>query len=385
LQGISCAAKGYCAAIGTYSDASGNDHGWLERLSGSTWTGSTAPTIGLRPAAGKSSSFSLANVSCPSRGWCVAAGTYQEPSDISYPLVETLSGGTWTAATVSTEGLYPAAVGAMTVFDLTCAAQGSCVAVGQYEGSSRSFWGLIETLSRGTWTATTAPMTGLRPPTANGPPNGGAGLNAVSCPTRISCVAIGSYGDTSGMTQGLIERLSGGRWEAATAPTIGLRPAVGKNPSVYLSSVSCPAPGFCVAAGSYLVGASRRTQRGLAVEGLFEVFSNGTWRASTAPLNGLRSATATTYTTPSVNFTGLSCPAVGSCGAVETVEPPSYASQSLLDTLSGRTWTATTAATIGLSASEVGLEGVSCPKTGSCVAVGYVSSSAVYPLVETEQ
>jgi hypothetical protein len=128
---------------------------------------------------------------------------------------------------------------------LSCPAPGSCVAVGsyvsftshivpgQYTPSDGKFEGLIETLKGGTWTASTAPTSGLRLAAGNpwvdfggqACPLGGrytCAWGALSCPAVGWCVAVGSYNDASHQTEGLIETLSGGIWRGSEAPIDGL-------------------------------------------------------------------------------------------------------------------------------------------------------------------
>jgi len=99
-----------------------------------------------------------------------------------------------------------------------------------------------------TWASTTASTTGLSPSARTNPQVSIIGL---SCTAAGSCVAIGDYTDSTGNQQGLIETLSSGTWTAITAPTTGLSPAAGTDPEAYLASVSCSGTGSCVATGDY--------------------------------------------------------------------------------------------------------------------------------------
>ncbi|MDQ6840009.1 MAG: hypothetical protein M3137_17195 [Actinomycetota bacterium] len=133
------------------------------------------------------------------------------------------------------------------------------------------------TISGGTVTATTAPTTGLNPAAG---PDPSVRLGPMSCPATGSCVAAGSYTDVANHRQGLIETFSGGTATPTTVPTTGLNPPAGTDPGVVLTSLSCPAAGSCVAVGNY-TGASGNNQ------GLIETFSGGTATATTAPTTGL--------------------------------------------------------------------------------------------------
>jgi hypothetical protein len=77
------------------------------------------------------------------------------------------------------------------------------VVVGSYYDTSGDEHGLIETLGRGSWEAASAPTASLQPATA---PDHGLGLDAVSCPPGITCVAVGTYEDMAGAVHGVVER-----------------------------------------------------------------------------------------------------------------------------------------------------------------------------------
>jgi hypothetical protein len=370
LNNMSCPAAGSCVAVENYTDSSGNQQGLIETLSGGSWSATTAPLTGLSPAAGTNPDVFLNGMSCPVTGSCVAVGYYLDSSSNHEGLIETLSGGSWSATTAPLTGLSPAP-GTNPNVDLlgmSCPATGSCVAVGGYTDSSGNQQGLIETLSSGSWSATTAPVSGLSPAAGTNP---GANLNIVSCPATGSCVAVGYYLDSSSDHEGLIETLSGGSWSATTAPVSGLSPAAQTNPNVDLLGMSCPASGSCVVVGVYLDSLG-------TLQGLIETLSGGSWSATTAPVSGLSPAAGT----PSfVALLGVSCPATGSCVAVGDYTDSSAGGQGLIETLSGGSWSATTAPVSGLSPAthpdpQALFRSVSCPATGSCVAVGgYTDSS----------
>jgi hypothetical protein len=373
LASVSCSGTGSCVATGDYTDSAGNRQGLIETLSSGTWTAITAPTTGLSPAAGTDPEAYLASVSCPGAGACVAVGIYDDSSQYQYGLIETLSSGTWTATTAPTTGLSPAARTTSPGPDvfpeaLSCPTVGSCAAVGYYSDSSGHPQGLLENLSSGTWTPTTAPTTGLSPAAGTDP---GVYIESLSCPTTGSCVATGTYNDSSGHGQGLIETLSSGTWTPTTAPLNDLNPGARNNPQTYLNAVSCPGAGSCVATGYYTDSSNNG-------EGLIETLSSGTWTSTTVPISGLSPAAGTD---PGVYMDALSCPSVGSCVATGYYTDPSGNQQGLFESLSSGTWTSTTVPMSGLSPTAgtdpgVYLDAMSCPATGSCVAVGNYTDSS---------
>ena len=205
-----------------------------------TWNPVEAPIPPNAGSTNASGSFDPFNaVACPVAGSCVAVG-----SDGDQALIDTLSGGTWsfTPAPLPADG-----GGDAYLHSLSCPALGSCMAVGTYIGQG-GFQGLIETLSDGIWTPTTMPA----PANSVFPSEPNATGGEVSCPAVGSCVAIWGYEDTTGNLGNVIETLSDGTWTPLEAPL----PA-NENPEYRqsdLTDLTCPAPGSCVAVGTYNIG-----------------------------------------------------------------------------------------------------------------------------------
>ena len=105
---------------------------------------------------------------------------------------------------------------------ISCPDIENCIAVGFYDDVTHGQKELIETLSGGQWTASTAPV----PTTAGSGTDQNGGLLSIDCPSIGNCTAVGYYETATAGTSGLIDTLSGGQWTAATAklPSSG-RPA----------------------------------------------------------------------------------------------------------------------------------------------------------------
>ncbi len=242
LGDVSCPAVGSCVAVGWYYNTQTETNtGLIETLAGGIWTPSAAPL----PATGAKAVY-LDDVSCAAVGWCVATGTFIDAAGFFQGVIETLADGSWVATTVpGPPGSNPVS---LQLGGVSCPAVGACVAVGSYNfevaGGTVDTQVMIETLAGGSWTANAAPL----PADANA--SGNEGLSSVSCPTIGSCVATGDYtSDASGPpNQGLIEALSGGIWTASEAPLPADASASGP---ASLNAVSCPTIGSCVAVGSY--------------------------------------------------------------------------------------------------------------------------------------
>ena len=354
LGSVSCPAPGSCVAVGHYTSQAPDIVPLVESLSGGTWTATAAPVTGLNPPAGNLG-VHLTKVSCAAAGSCVAIGTYDIGTGFQ-TVIETLSGGSWTASTAPA----PAADNDVELQALSCPSAGSCVAVGSYTDTSNSIHGLIDTLSGGTWTAIAMPVSGLNPPAASN-----VVLRFVSCPAAGSCAAAGFYTDTSGHRQGLLASLADGTWTAVTAPTSGLNPGPWTNPVLLFTSLSCPAVGSCSAVGSY-VDVSQQTDAVIAT------LAGGTWSASTAPLSGLNPP-PNTSATGLARLDAVSCPATGTCVAVGDYQDTGNNRDGFAETLSGGTWSAATFPMTGLvptGLSVSSLTGISCPSAGACTAVG---------------
>jgi hypothetical protein len=348
---VTCPAVGSCVAVGSYVDASGDTEGFIESLSKGTWTSTEAPV----PAnADGNPGVELGDVTCPVVGSCVALGGYDDTDGDAQPLLETLSGGTWTA----TAAPVPAgAQGDVSLDAVSCGAAGTCVAVGDYEGAGDNEQALIETLSGGVWTATNAPL----------PTNSAsgdfffAGLQDVSCPATTACVALGSYLDSSFNQDGLLETLSGGVWTAIAAPL-----PTGAEGFTYLDALSCAGEGACVASGSYEASNGD-------VAGLLETLSTGGWTPAEAPLPGNAPTTASVYLDAVSCAAANTCVAVGEYSDVDGTGPGA----GLIETLSGGIWTPTAAPVpaVPVATTAIGLGAVSCPATSFCVALGRYSGT----------
>lgn len=238
LQRVSCAAAASCTAVGHYYDTSFGFQGVIETLSDGVWTPTEAPV----PAnAASDPSVSFSSVSCASgAGACAAVGSYDVSGGYGGQLIETLSNGAWTVDEAPLPGDAASSPSA-DLWSVSCGGTGSCVAVGGYQDTNSQTYGVIETLSNGTWTA-------VKP----GLPVGAAStafadLYSVWCSAAGSCAAVGGYGASDGQ-EGLVETLSNGAWNAAEAP---LPANAASSPSAGLESVSCGGTGSCAAVGGY--------------------------------------------------------------------------------------------------------------------------------------
>jgi hypothetical protein len=186
------------------------------------------------------------------------------------------------------------------------------------------------------------------------PKHGSAVLTDVSCPTIGFCVAVG-YTLDSGNGSVFVETLRHGTWRRTSAPA----PAHAVQAS--LIGVDCPARDLCVAVGDwYSAGFKGRT--------LIERWDGTQWHLVNSPNRG---------TQPLLN--SVSCATVHRCAAVgvyETTDPTHAWSHVLVEMGGPRSWSL-----VPMQASRSSeLDGVACPDTQRCLAVG---NASLGPFIES--
>jgi hypothetical protein len=252
LKAVACPAPGSCEALGTYIDGEGSQQGLIDTLANGTWT----PSQALLPTdAATDPDAQLNAVACSSPTACVGVGSY-DANDTNVeqpPLIESLSGGSWSPQ----EGPLPVGSGSGVLNGISCPTGGFCVAVGAYgvmtEASglvNQDSLPLVSTFASGHWSSSE----GAIPNDADT-----SALNAEtveflgdSCDPTGQCQAVGSFADSTGGQQALVETLSGGGW-AVDAPAL---PPDADSDGAFaeLHSVSCQTGQPCLAVGSYLEG-----------------------------------------------------------------------------------------------------------------------------------
>jgi high-affinity iron transporter len=207
-------------------------------------------------------------------------------------------------------------------------------------------------------------------------------LDSVACVTGTDCEAVGDFlaldkdgavGDPDGdgkAARTLVESYDGHRWVRDPSPDLG-------RGGDQLSSVSCPATGYCTAVGFYRPDPFPASAKTAPPEyPLIESVSGGRWHLATGP-----------QVAPNSVLVSVSCPERNVCVAVgyTTTQVGDNAVESLLmERFNGQTWSAVPLAVpTGYSSA---LNSVSCPSVSYCVAVGETAPasdpSATHPLAE---
>jgi len=177
----------------------------------------------------------------------------------------------------------------------------------------------------------------------------------VSCPTGSFCVAVGMSIGTDGTQQPMAQTWDGQSWHLTAPPA---RPA--NTLSSELDFVSCVSPVLCQAIGHRGPSADHTVRQGL----LAETWNGSSWRMVPVPR------------TPASDIGGMSCATATMCFLVGSHLMTSGRTQAISLRWDGTQWSAVQPRRPRRSTD---LEGVSCPGSQDCYAVGNASGG---PLVE---
>ncbi|HME02522.1 MAG TPA: neprosin family prolyl endopeptidase [Solirubrobacteraceae bacterium] len=232
FEGISCRSASECEAVGHAELSGGKFVTLAEVWNGTSWSVQTTP-------ANKGEDSVLDNISCVSAKECIATGYYLPTIGKTMPLAEIWNGTAWKVQTLATlpkqdENAWLASV--------SCPAAKSCIAVGRADNSINGQISLAESWNGTKWTLQTTPK----------PEHSiGEELRAVSCSAAGACTAVGEYNNyVEGGRRALIERYNGTSWslQEAASPFSGSPP---KGSKWEMNGVSCPTSTSCIAVGTF--------------------------------------------------------------------------------------------------------------------------------------
>ena len=366
IKSVSCSAADACTAVGAYLDTSGINVTLAERWNGRTWR--VQPTPNPDEDTVPAVSPDLLGVSCPTSDFCEAVGSYVLGTTVVSMALE-WNGRSWKMQPI------PVPTGTQTggLDQVSCPTRMFCEAVGSYDGGFGNTVTLAATWNGTSWRVQPTPNP---PPTGGTPPSGN--LDAVSCVSAKFCEA-GGTSQSTGAT--FAERWNGRSWRLQSVPGTGgvksvscasasFCEAVGNSlVDVWhglswraqpipgqggLTAVSCPSAASCEAVGA--------------------VFSNGSVVSDAARWNGTKWSTQPTPNPVGATFTGLgsvSCPSASTCQAVgdSSETGTSNGGAALAETWNGHSWQLGHAVTPA-SATVNMLAGVSCVSARFCEAVG---------------
>ncbi len=224
LTGVSCGSPSACSSVGSYTNSSDVEVTLAEGWNGKEWAVQSTPN----PSQAKASV--LVGVACPTKA-CTAVGYSTTKLGVKEPLAEGWEGTKWSQqSAVIPKGAKASALGGV-----SCTSSSACTAVGAYTNSSGIEVALAEGWNGKEWAVQSA---------VNSSQAKASVLTSVSCPTK-ACDAVGSYTNSSKVTEPFAESYSGSEWSLQSVPM----PNGAKGGE--LSSVSCVTASACTAVGSY--------------------------------------------------------------------------------------------------------------------------------------
>ncbi len=237
MGGVSCTSVGYCTAVGSYTDSSGDLEGFIWRETAGVW--GTAAEVTPPTNAASNPGMELESLSCPSAGNCTAVGDYRDSSGPSPGLILSETSGNWN---IGVQAMMPAGARSSNLAQVQCASAGNCTAFGTAENPEERY-GVLLTETAGVWGA------GVRRPLPAGAEQQLVIEGSLSCPAVGDCSYVGSWKPSEFVSRPLLLTENDGTWGSAINGTL---PANANwDPGAFLSSVSCTAPGRCTAVGSY--------------------------------------------------------------------------------------------------------------------------------------
>jgi hypothetical protein len=334
LGGVACQTAQNCLAVGV------NDPDTPDSVArAASWNGKAWQAVTVKLTAGATAG-QLDGVSCLSASAtdCVAVGGSAPQGNPSYytsEFVDSWNGRAWAPLALNNDAI-------LTLKSVSCLSRKDCLAVGIENSPVGGYSnGIAVHWNGATWTA-------LAPPE----PSTTTGFTSVSCAAGPFCVVIGNnYVPT---TRTLIDVWNGRTWKT-------LAPAKAKGVTdLVLNSVSCTSARSCVAVGN---GTGTGTRGEVA-----EVWNGRSWTA-TAPIAWPRGATS-----PWVD--SVSCATARYCLAAGYIDRNPKANgantgRAAASVWNGKSWTATSVAAPGKGKASL-FNGVTCPRTTFCAAVGQV-------------
>jgi hypothetical protein len=327
LSGVACPSTTSCFAVGTSFVNSANNT-LVEHWNGTAWSVVTNPT-----------SFGvLSGVACPSTTSCFAVGTTGSGPNT---LVEHWNGTSWSNMTSPNPTGFVYAI----LTGVSCPSTTSCYAVDRYSSGS-AVKTLIEHWNGTSWSIMTSPN-----PIGSDIPT----LQAVACPSTTNCNAVGNHYGVGNAT--LVEHWNGTAWSLAASPPGTSQSALGQ--------VACLSTTNCFAVGHYVSPSS-------GGKTLVEHWDGTSWSIVATPNpSGATDA----------SLDGIACTSTTSCFAVGNSTAANFTSKTLIEQWNGTSWSIVSLNPTGIMYG--GLGGVSCPSPSSCFAVGqYSTGSDFKTLVE---
>jgi hypothetical protein len=233
---------------------------------------------------------------------------------------------------------------------VSCTSGTSCIAVGQDSSSA-----VVEGWTGGKWKLQSVPS-----------PSGGSAsdFNTVTCISASDCEAIGNYGAKNGDNDLLAEVWNGSAW--AVQPTPPNPSGTDAELGSYGAGIACTSATSCIFVGSYHTSAGSANDDFLT---LAESWNGTKWTVLTTP-----NPSGTTQG----SFSGVSCTSATSCIAVGSYDTKSdIHDKALAEYWNGSTWAMQSMPSVVISGAttNTNVDGVSCTSASSCMAAGYYDTT----------
>ena len=340
LSAVSCPSAGFCVAAGTWSNSDGQSYPLAERWQGGRWS------ILATPNPVTSTQTVLTGVACTSAKACIAVGYFANPY-FTQTLAEAWNGKSWSVQRTKNVPNPTSSVWGQ-LNGIWCVSAKACTAVGDYQGTVTQST-LAESWNGTTWSIKSTP---------NQPGAPGNALNSVSCRSARQCLAVGEYTTNANNNGPLAEAWNGKAWSVQKTPV-----PKGTQDS-YLYGAFCPSASVCLAVGSAAAGDTSRT--------LAEQWNGKSWSVKPAP-----SPAGATQS----ELLGLWCLSARACVAVGSGNS-GIVTTTLAQTWTGSAWSITSTPNRVEPQSSV-LNAVSCTAADHCMAVGdYANPAGTRPLAE---
>jgi len=315
-----------------------------------------------KPKSGVSDDLGVAGVSCVSAGNCVAVGNYETNAEVWEAMIIVERGGHWQRAIEAPLPAGAPEAGQDAVLLSVTCNGGSCTAAGDYVDPEGHQQGLLVSGNGSSWTAAAAPAA---PSDADTDPN--IVPSAIACAPGGDCTAVGTYTNPLQNSLGLLLGETGGSWSPGGSVELPANAApattVGDQ-TVVLSSVACPQAGACTAVGWYF----DNDENG---QGLIVPQQNGVWQPGvevTLPADAVQGLEK-----QSAGLDWVSCPALGDCLATGVYTDAGYNSQGLLLSEQNGVWQPAQESPLPKNAGNIqyaATDQSDCTGAGDCTVIG---------------
>jgi hypothetical protein len=364
VSAVRCPSPGFCTAAGDYIDRNGHHQAFVVSQVRFAW-GKAIPVPGLA-AFNNGGPTDITALSCPTAGNCTVGGWFVDTSGNLQPFVAE-----------STHGTFGKALALFTIDDqisqftarvaaLSCAKPRNCSAAlilptTAPGGGEPIPQAFLITETNGKW-GPLRPVPGISDPGTTRI----SGITSVSCWAPGDCMAVGGFGDV-GSQRPILAVQEGGSWSAEnTIPGLDGPAVIDFNPSAdsFGQQVSCWAFTACTVDGVY--GDHHGHQQVFVAD-----WVNGSWATQTIP------GSAELNTPGSATENGLSCGAAGNCAVAGRIPADlSVPGQAFVDSRAAGDWS-NAQEILGISnLPDSSAFAASCPPSGSCLVGGHYTDAA---------